>query len=664
MTSNQGFIRGNYYPHIDGIRAFAILPVLLYHAFPAMFPGGFIGVDVFFVISGYLITRGLLADLDANKYSIGTFYVRRIRRIFPAYAAVIIFSLIAGGLIYYGAKLELLATTALSSIFFATNIFFERTSDYFAPEAHENALLNLWSLSVEEQFYVFFPLFLALLYKYTPRHIKTFIWLTFITSLILSIWVVNFKGHDMLAFYWLPFRAWELMAGSLLAIHINDKFINLRTGFLSLCILIFTIFCISDSTPFPGIVASIPILCAVSLIASGKYGIAKTILEHRISVFIGKISYSLYLFHWPLLVFSRYALSEFLPSEIINWIAIILSIIFSILSWQYIELPLRRTKWKNTSYYKLGVCIIIITLLFSLAMRQLAKYEKLHSHVIVEEYWDGEAASGEKYSDPHWPASENRTSNSLTKLGGHENPQYVLWGDSHAMALAPGFNSFSLSTGINGLYINRKHTLLRGTNSRLYPDNSQWIEQILEWLKKHPELHTVILVNRWAVRSQGWANESGRKVVYTRLDGQGASSEDIFELGITQICAELKKMGKQVIIITSVPEQGMDVPEKLQRFGIFGLLATSRGISEAEYDERQHEANIVFKKLQDNNLAQIIWVKQVFFPNGQILPLLLPGQISMYRDDDHLSPSGAKYLINKIQGTLQQLILSHQQQAQ
>lgn len=657
MTSDQGIIRGNYYPHIDGIRAFAILPVLLYHAFPTFFPGGFIGVDVFFVISGYLITRGLLTDLEAGKYSIGAFYIRRIRRIFPAYAAVIMFSLIAGGIIYYGEKLKILATTALSSSFFATNIYFERTSDYFSPGAHENELLNLWSLSVEEQFYVFFPLFLALLYKYTPQHIKTYIWLTAITSFLLSIWAVNCNSHDTLAFYWLPFRAWELMAGSLLAIHIKDNFINFSTGFLSLIVLIFTIFLISDTTPFPGLTATIPILCAVSLIENGQFGIAKKILEHNVIVFIGKISYSLYLFHWPILVFSRYTLSGYLPSVTINCIAIVLSIISSIFSWKYIELPLRHTKWHDSSYYKLGACIIAITLLSSLTIRQIAEYERQHSLVIIEKYWDGQAADKNKFPDPQWPECENRTPNSLTVLGGHENPQYVLWGDSHAMALSPGFNTFSLATGINGLYINRKHTLLSGTISRTYPDNAQWISQILEWLQKQPELKTIILANRWAVRSQGWANESGRKVIYSRLDGRGSSPEEIFELGITQLCSQLKEIGKQVIIITSIPEQGTNVPAKLQRFG---LLSTSTGISEAEYAERQHEANIIFKRLQDDKLAQIIWVKPVFFPNGKILPLLLPGQISMYVDDNHLSPSGANYLLEQIRPTLQQAIQSHQ----
>ena len=152
----QSVIRGKYYPHIDGLRAFAVLSVLIYHAFPALFPGGFIGVDVFFVISGYLITKGLLKDLDEKTYSIASFYVRRIRRIFPAYLSVVAFTLITGIVVYYGPELLTLAKTALCSSVFLANIYFERNSDYFSPNAHENPLLNLWSLSVEEQFYVFF----------------------------------------------------------------------------------------------------------------------------------------------------------------------------------------------------------------------------------------------------------------------------------------------------------------------------------------------------------------------------------------------------------------------------------------------------------------------------------------------------------------------------
>lgn len=158
--NDNSVIRGQYFPHIDGLRAFAVLSVLFFHAFPSWCPGGFIGVDVFFVISGYLITKGLLVDLDNGEYTIGKFYMRRIRRILPAYVAMIVFTLLLCLFCYYGPQVQQFAKTALSSAFFSTNLFFWKTSDYFAPNSHDNPLLNLWSLSVEEQFYIFFRSFL------------------------------------------------------------------------------------------------------------------------------------------------------------------------------------------------------------------------------------------------------------------------------------------------------------------------------------------------------------------------------------------------------------------------------------------------------------------------------------------------------------------------
>lgn len=653
-----GLIRGQYHPHIDGLRALAIVSVLLYHAFPAICPGGFVGVDVFFVISGYLITKGLLTDLDKGEYSISAFYIRRIRRILPAYLAVILFSLGIGLVLYYGEKLLLLTSAAKASAFFITNIYFDSTSGYFAPAAHENALLNLWSLSVEEQFYIFFPLLLAFFHKWAPRHLKLLVWIVTLLSLVLNIYATHFTAQTTTAFFWLPFRAWELMAGSLLALHVRDNFLNSGIGLLALIALLGTFFLISDSAPFPGVTALIPITCAVVLLLFGSSGPIKHIMESQPLVFVGKISYSLYLFHWPLLVFCRYGLHGYLSSTSINLTAILLSFAISILSWRYIELPVRKSKWKPSRYFLLAFVIIAITLGSTYIVRRVSVWEVLNKKVHVEQYWDGHAPSAQNYPDPKWPQSENRTPHSLVLLGNEQNIQYVLWGDSHAMALSPGFHAFSGATGINGLYINRKHTLLENTYSDAYPDNAAWIEQILSWLKSKREIKSVVLVNRWAVRSQGWANESGKNVTYKRHDGQTGTAAEIFETGITDLCRKLRKLGKNVVIISSIPEQGLSVPEILNRFALIHPNHNVVGVTQKEYEERQKEATAIFHKLEKAGLARIVWVTSAFFRQGKSVPLLLPCQTSMYFDDDHLSHSGAIYLLKHIQGPLKDAIIS------
>ncbi|MCQ2364879.1 MAG: acyltransferase [Akkermansia sp.] len=648
ISNDAGIIRGAYYPHIDGLRAFAVLSVLLFHAYPVFCPGGFIGVDVFFVISGYLITKGLLADLDKGEYSIGKFYVRRIRRILPAYVAMIAFTMLLCVVCYYGSQINLFAKTALSSAFFSTNLFFYKTSGYFSPNSHDNPLLNLWSLSVEEQFYIFFPLLLAALYRWLRQGLKPMVWCLAISSLIGSSVYVLFLHRDTAAFYLLPSRAWELLAGCLLAIHCRDSFRLWRWNGAALIVLVTSFFLFSEALPFPGITAIIPIVCAVLLLGTGQAGLAAPILQHPLTVFIGKISYSLYLFHWPLLVCGHYALDDVMPSAWVSGLALVGSFVCSTLSWRYIETPLRKTRWNPHRYFAFAAAAIFGVSFLSIGMHGLYWFERQHQRVVVESYWDGIAPDKSHYKDPQWEKSENRTDNSLVVLGKDANPQYVLWGDSHAMAAAPGWHDFSEQTGINGIYINRKHTLLKNTYSGRYGNNAIWIESVLAWLREHPELKNIILMNRWAVRAQGMTNEDGKPVLYMRADGFSGRPDEIFDRGLTELCETLHLMGKNTIIISSVPEQGADIPAKMLKFGLF-MDNNTRSVPYEQYQLRQREAKAVLGRLETKGLAKIVWVDEVFYPNGEPILLLGDGKVCFYMDDDHLSPSGSKYLLKQLQ---------------
>lgn len=643
----SGIIRGTYYPHIDGLRAIAVLSVIIYHAFPRLCPGGFMGVDIFFVISGYLITKGLANDLEAGQYSIGRFYVRRIRRILPAYSLMILFSLFLGISCYYDRQLMELARTALSSTVFATNIYFANTQDYFAANSHENPLLNLWSLSVEEQFYIFFPLILAFLHHRFRPGLKAALWGMAAISLAASSLCVFVLGRESAAFYWLPFRAWELLAGALLAICCQGHS-QRRTALAAaaLAVIVASMFAVSNGTPFPGATALPAVLGAVCLIYCGNSASARLVLENPVAVFTGRISYSLYLFHWPLLVYCRYAFHDTLGDSAASCLAVALSFGISWLSWKWIEMPFRKTRWVPRQYFATAAVILFFSATVSEGTKYLYVYEHTHPICKVEPYWDGVAPAAQKYADPLWEYCENRTPNTFTVLGTDENPQYVLWGDSHAMALAPGWNAFSGKTGINGLYINRKHTLLYDTFSKKYPNNAKWIDDTLTWLREHPELKYVVLANRWAVRAQGFTNEDGKPATYFRRDGRNGTSWEIFAWGLTQLCEELQAMGKKVVIVSSVPEQGYDVPSMLNRFGLFFRLPLN-SIPYNEYKARQKEVAEVLAAIQDAGLAHVIWVDRVFYPNGKPIPLLLHNR-SLYRDDDHLSPAGAQYLLEHI----------------
>lgn len=642
---HSGIIRGTYYAHIDGLRAAAVLAVLLFHAFPDVCSGGFIGVDVFFVISGYLITQGLIRDLRQGEYSVGRFYVRRIRRILPAYAFMLMLTLSAGTLIYYGDKLLLLTRAAQAGTLFYSNIYFLHHSGYFEPNAHENPLLNLWSLSVEEQFYILFPLFLAGLYKWWRNRLMPALWCIAILSLAAATFLVQ-TGHPNTAFYHLPFRSWELLAGSLTAIYGVSKSVHRRAfiAIAALVLLIMAYVLYSSATPFPGIAALLPVLCAVGLIQFGNAGITKHILEWGPTVFIGKISYSLYLFHWPALVYCHYLLNGVWSKTTSSSIALLLAFILSIISWRWVEMPFRLTKWAPKHYFIFASTCLLVLLAGTLVSRRIYRYETMHNPILTEKYWNGNPPS--LYPDPKWEECENLTPNSLSVLGKDSTPTYLLWGDSHAMAISPGFHDFSEKNDINGLYINRKHVLLNQSYTEMYGNNAAWLEDVFQWLRMHPELKTVILCNRWAVRAKGNANEiPGSSVRYIRHDGKGETTEEVFRLGITELCKRLQSMNRQVIILADVPEQGYDIPSAYNRcYLLRQRKADIRSIPLSEYSERQSEVIRCFRELERKGLARVLWTNDIFYPQGEPIELDINGHC-LYVDDDHLSPTGARFVV-------------------
>lgn len=339
-----GAVHGTYFPHIDGLRTFAVLAVVLYHLQEGICPGGYTGVDIFFVISGYLIGGGLIRSLKEGTFSLTSFYLRRIRRIMPAYFCLIAAVLAFGCIVLDCDDLRILGRTVRSSALFITNIYFSRTTgDYFSPAAEENPLLNLWSLSVEEQFYLMIPLTLWLLWKFREKVVKPVLWGVLGLSFFAAVCHMGHLEHNK-AFYLLYCRAWELLAGCLLALAPaagqNRGTGWLRTAGWAGILLPFA--CYTPSTPFPGYTAIPSIAGAALLIRYGNHGWSGRILRHPLSTGIGKISYSLYLWHWPVIVYWTYVcFDECAPWDYAGMF--LLSLLLGFLSWKFVETPFRTT---------------------------------------------------------------------------------------------------------------------------------------------------------------------------------------------------------------------------------------------------------------------------------------------------------------------------------
>lgn len=336
-----------YRSDVDGMRALAILPVLLFHAGFSVFSGGYVGVDIFFVISGFVITSKLLNDIDDGRFSIGSFYVRRIRRLLPAMAVTLGVTFLAGLFILVPPALTDLSWSLLATIAFSANMYFWKNSGYFEVAAQSRPLLHMWSLAVEEQFYLFIPLVLFFLQTRARRLTKVALGLAAVLSLALSAAIIN--TAPTANFFLLPTRAWELLAGSLVAANIlpapRRQGLCAGLGLLGLALMMAPVFLYDEATPFPGFAAVPPTLgTALAIYAGGGPGNAPARwLSHRVLVGIGAISYSLYLVHWPLIVFARtWLLRELNLFE--SAVIVLASFGLAYLQWRFIETPFRHPR--------------------------------------------------------------------------------------------------------------------------------------------------------------------------------------------------------------------------------------------------------------------------------------------------------------------------------
>lgn len=337
-----------YRADIDGLRTVAVLPVILYHAGFTLFGGGFVGVDVFFVISGYLISTIIFNELNNNNFSILRFYERRAKRILPALTVMALFTMIAVWFIYTPTDFEEFANSLTGVATFTSNIYFWMTSGYFSSDAELKPLLHTWSLAVEEQFYIFFPLLLMFMHRFKKIILVWILAISFVVSLYISQWGAYHSPES--AFYLLPTRAWELLIGVFCAMYygyvserINSNVaVTKLLSTIGLGLIAFSVFYFDKSFPMPSVFSLVPTIGAgLVILFHNKNTLCYRLLSYRPVVYIGGISYSLYLIHQPLFSILKYRYAEQLPMLV--WPAIIVTFILAHLSWKYVETPFRKS---------------------------------------------------------------------------------------------------------------------------------------------------------------------------------------------------------------------------------------------------------------------------------------------------------------------------------
>lgn len=439
MTA-PGFIRSGqaYRPDIDLLRAIAVAAVVLYHAGLTALPGGFAGVDVFFVISGYLISKHLVEEAErTGRVDIAGFYQRRVRRIAPALICTCFVTTAVATVLLFPVALQDYGASLLATVVFVSNIVFWRSAGYFAAQDETVPLLHTWSLAVEEQFYIFIPVAIALLAR---RGLRPVVLAGFAVSLGLSIGLTD--RYPGAAFYLLPTRAWELLLGTIIALRLPpiERAAAAVPGNVlaaaGLAAIGASMVVLDEAMPFPGSAALLPCLGAALVIIAGRDGVPRlsAALAVRPALHLGMVSYSLYLWHWPVIVFWTYAGMG--PA----WAAAVLSYVLAVASWRYVETP-----WRS------GAVSVPRLLLASAAGAALLV--ALGAALLVSGGFPGrfservvafDAATRERAASP------SRCDPRECGLGIPGRPSVILIGDSHAFSLAPAIDAALTKAGIAG----------------------------------------------------------------------------------------------------------------------------------------------------------------------------------------------------------------------
>ncbi|WP_424683039.1 acyltransferase family protein [Frateuria sp. YIM B11624] len=653
-----------YRADIDGLRAVAVLSVLLYHAGSGFFSGGYVGVDIFFVISGYLITTIIVREVEAGGFSIASFYERRARRILPALAVVVLATLVAGAFLLTPHDLEELGGSAVATALFSSNVLFYLTSGYFDGPAETKPLLHTWSLAVEEQYYIFFPLLVLLIARFGARRYLR--WLLGLGLLSFLACALVTRIDASAAFYLIPTRAWELFIGSVLSLKVVPEPTTRRTreavAALGAALIAWAICLYTPDTDFPGVAAAVPTLGAALIIHAGTGGTptVSRLLSLRPVVFIGLVSYSLYLWHWPVIVFVRLYLVR-APDAAGQALMIAASFALAVLSWRYVEAPFRTKKLFARTTPMLGaaastLAILLCTGLALWMSRGLPQRPFASAVTDVDPSWD------------HWGECEDgRDSRAglhgLCDLGVSRGAaSFMLWGDSHARALAAGVNQSAARHGLRGKFIARSACPpLLGVDRAGRTSCNAFNQAVLRMLSQAPQIRTVLLTARWTLSADGtrYTNESGHAVRLVDLKAKGDGhrcNAAIFETGLRRTISQLQRLGKQVVLVRTIPEIGYDVPAAYMVARLTGrdtnaLVSPTLGA----YRDRTREVTVIFDRLSRH--GRVAFVDPSRYLCGTHCLVVRSGH-PMYRDDDHLSTFGSDYLSPAFDGVFAKLSLA------
>ncbi len=644
-----------YRADIDGLRAVAVLAVVVFHAFPSALPGGYIGVDIFFVISGYLISSIIYRSLEEGRFSFAAFYARRVRRIFPALLCVLLACVVAGWYVLLADEYKQLGKHTLAGTAFASNIVLWREAGYFDNAAETKPLLHLWSLGIEEQFYIAWPFLAWAACKLGWARLM----LPLLVALA-SFWL-NIHGmeRDASGTFYLPMtRAWELLAGSLLAgvllrrPRLGGPFTSHAMAVTGFALLAWGLAAIDKNTAYPGPWALIPVLGALLIIAAGPSAwLNRLLLSHRLAAGVGLISYPLYLWHWPLLSFARIVQST-TPSTTTRLAAVLLSIVLAWLTYRWIERPIRTPGAQPRTVAVLGVLMTLMAaiglgLYFQdgLAQRQTLAHVTPPIERLTDDDPQAHAACLATYGLSHEKIRYCRLSSPMG-----DKPRIALLGDSHAAALYPGLSAQLAQT-------RRESLLMIGgrvfVNVAAYPEGNQFEMEVsrggikaVQFVAQEPSIQTVVVVTR------GTGYLAGNGNFYLLNNPAITDRHKVLDLGLRATLDLLLRNGKKIVFVVEPPTLDFD-PARCQEVRPYRLTRPDAQCTiTRQAFEASHAAyrQLVFAMLKDYPQVKIFDSAQ-HMCDDQVCHGK-QGQQVLYGDTHHLSAAGSAYLAKELVKTV------------
>ncbi|MDB5980590.1 MAG: acyltransferase [Pseudomonas sp.] len=664
----------NYRPEIDGLRTLAVVPVILFHAGFQFFSGGFVGVDVFFVISGYLITSIILAEMLAGKFSVTNFYERRARRILPSLFVVMLICLPMAWVWLDSLDFKFFSKSLIAVPTFSSNILFWRESGYFDAAAELKPLLHTWTLAVEEQYYVFFPLLLMLTWRLGRKWITAILIIGALLSLAIS--ERGAANESSATFYLLHARAWELLVGSFIAFYFSwrprsetgPQALHQTATLLGVLLIGYAIFAFDNSTAFPGVHALIPTLGAalIILFANARTWVGK-VLSTRVFVLIGMISYSAYLWHQPIFAFARSA--SLVEPKWTEMLALaVLSLVLAYLSWRFIEQGFRnKSAITRRQIFTSGAFVSLLFIgvgltgyvnngfasRFNVDPAVLESFANTYPRAACDQNHDGQDGA----IDFCLFGVADKT----------KPPEIAVFGDSHAEALLPSFDFAGKALGKTVAHLG-----LGGCPPLLGVDvvSGNYAVGVCEnlatreynYVKKNG-IKKVILVSRWTLYTDGdydKKNMSGYFLVsHDSQEKTKKASRAVFEKALGVTIAAYRALGTDVYIIEQVPQQVVN-PKNLyyrlaretqesdaQKLQVISELS----VPLAKHERLQQFTRHLFEINREQNKIKLVSLDNLFCKNQ----LCLVGDTSSYyKDFNHLNSKGTQLVASAITDVLAQ----------